>query len=121
MEYLDFVQKRETVIALIRHLLAVSSKLQVTQSNPDLLHETMFDIDKNFPGLAVPLDEHVHRIAVLYPTEETCSWRKRRNGVLLDAEMPLGALLIRAEKGIDKAEELHDSLVLSQILVSCQV
>ncbi len=32
--------------------------------------------------------------------------------------MSFGAFLIRAKKGVDKSEELHDSLVLPEILMS---
>jgi hypothetical protein len=32
--------------------------------------------------------------------------------------MPLGTLLIRSKQSIDQTKELHDSLVLSQILVT---
>jgi hypothetical protein len=78
----------------------------------------MLDVHQNLPAVPVSLDEHMQGIAMLHPTKQTRAWRKRGNGILLNTKMSLCALLVRAEKRIDKSEELHNSFILTQIFVS---
>jgi len=98
-----------------------SGWVEERKNETNLLHEPMLDIHQNLPAISVALDEHVQRITVLHPSKQTRSWRKRCNGELLDTEMPLGTFLVGAKKGIDETEELHDSLVLTQVFVSCRL
>lgn len=83
-----------------------------------LLHEPVLNVHQNLPRLSIPLDEHVQGIAVRHPSDQTRSRGKRRDRVLLHTEVTLGAFLIGCEECVDQSEELHNSLILSEILVA---
>jgi hypothetical protein len=78
-----------------------------------LLHEPVLDIDENLSRLSIALDQHVKRVTVLYPSEQTCTRRQGSDRVGLNAQMPFGSLLVGGEQSVDQTEQLHDSLVLS--------
>lgn len=83
-----------------------------------LLHEPMLNVDENLSRLSVTLDQHVKSITILDPSKQTCTRRKRSDGVRLNAQVSLGSFLIGRQQRVDKTKELHDSFVLSQIFVS---
>lgn len=65
-----------------------------------LLHEAVLDVDQDLARLSVALDEHVQRVTMLDPSEQTGAGRQGRDGICLDAEMPLGTLLVGGEQRI---------------------
>lgn len=83
-----------------------------------LENETVFDIEKDLATVAVVLDENVERVGTVDPTEESRVWRQRDDRVLDDGEVALEGLGVDREESVDKTKELHDSLVLAEILVS---
>jgi hypothetical protein len=83
-----------------------------------LKDESMFDVEQNLATVAVVLDQNVQRIGALDPSEQTRVWRKGNDGILDDREVTLERFRILLEKSVDETEELHDSLILSKILVT---
>lgn len=78
----------------------------------------MFNIHQDFPLVSVLFDENVNGVAVGDPTEQTGTRGKRSYRKSLDAEMSLGGFVIIIKKSVDQTEQLHDTLVLSQVLVA---
>lgn len=81
--------------------------------------EAMFDVEQDLAAVAVVLDENMQRVCAVDPTEQSGVGRKRDDWVLDDREVALERLRVLLKQGVDEAEELHDSLVLTKILVSC--
>lgn len=67
---------------------------------------------------SVVLDEDMQGVGVVQPANQSRVRCQRDDGVRLDHKMALERLGIFAEQSIHKPEELHDTLVLSQILVT---
>jgi hypothetical protein len=80
----------------------------------------MLDIEENLSAVAVILDEDVESIGAVDPSEKTRVGRERNDGILDDGEMTLERLRILLKKGVDETEELHDPLVLTEILVTLE-
>lgn len=80
----------------------------------------MLDVEQNLPAVAVVLDEDVERVGVVDPAEETGIGRERNDRVLDDREVTLEGLRVLLQQRVDETEELHDPLVLSKVLVSCE-
>lgn len=78
----------------------------------------MLDVEEDFAALAVVPDEDVHGVGVRNPSDETRVGRERGDGVALDVEVTLERLRIVREERVDETEELHDTLILSKILVT---
>jgi hypothetical protein len=80
----------------------------------------MLDVEQNLPAVTVVLDEDVERVGVVDPAEETGIRRERNDRVLDDREVTLEGLRVLLQQRVDETEELHDPLVLSKVLVSCE-
>lgn len=78
----------------------------------------MLDVEEDLATVAVVLDQHMERIRTVDPSEESRVGRERNDGVLDDGEVSLERLSVLLQERVDESKELHDSLVLSQILVS---
>ena len=81
--------------------------------------ESMFDVEEDLSTVSVVLDEDVQRVGTVDPTEETRVRRERNDGIFDNGEVSLERLGILLQERVDETEELHDSLVLSEILVTC--
>lgn len=79
----------------------------------------MLNVEQNLTAVAVILDEDVQRVGVIDPAEQTGIRREWDDRILDDREMALEGFRIFLQKRVDETEELHDSLVLSKVLVSC--
>jgi hypothetical protein len=86
----------------------------------NLKDESMLDVEQDLPAISVVSDEDVEGVGILNPSDEARVWRERRDGVALNVKMALERLGVRREKGINETEELHNSLVLTKILVTWQ-
>lgn len=80
----------------------------------------MLDVEEDLAAVSVVLDEYVQRVGAVDPSEEPRVGRERDDGVLDNGEMSLERLRVLLQEGVDEAEELHDSLVLTEILVTCR-
>lgn len=78
----------------------------------------MLDVEQNLSTLSVVSNEDVHGVGILNPSDETRVRRERSDGVALDVKVSLETLWIVGEEGVDETEELHDSLILTKILVT---
>lgn len=79
----------------------------------------MLDVEQDLATVAVVLDENVEGVRIVDPAEKTRVWRQGDDGVFDDREMPLERLGVLLKQRVDEPEKLHDSLVLSKILVTC--
>ena len=78
----------------------------------------MLDVEQDLATVAVILDENVQGVGAVDPAEKSRVGRERDDGVLYDREVTLKRLGVVREECVDEAEELHDPLVLPQVLVS---
>lgn len=78
----------------------------------------MLNIHQDFPLVSVLFNENVNGVTVGNPTEQTGTRGKRSYRKSLDAEMSLGGFVVIFKKSVDQTEELHDTLILSQVLVA---
>ena len=84
----------------------------------ELNHQPVLDVERHrLAAVAVRLDERVQRVAGRHPRDEPGVGRERDDRVPLDAEVEARAIVGRGEERVDEAEELHDALVLPQVLV----
>lgn len=58
----------------------------------------------------------VQRVAVWHPADESAVGAERDDGVTRDRQVALGSAALCGQHGVDQAEELHDALVLTQVL-----
>ena len=63
-------------------------------------------------------DEIVQRVTVGHPSQKTRVLRKRDDWERLNTQMAFEALGVIVQKSVDKTEQLHDTLVLTNIFVS---
>ena len=54
------------------------------ESRANLEHQTVLDLEMNFPSVAIFLDENMKCIAVEYPLKETDVRSKRNDGIALN-------------------------------------
>lgn len=78
----------------------------------------MLNIEKNLSRFSIVLDENVHGVRILNPSNETRVRRQRGNRVTLDMEMTFETFRVMGQKGVDKTEKLHDPFILTKILVT---
>lgn len=57
-------------------------------------------------------------VVVGHPADETALGRQWNSGIALNAQMPVGSLVVVCEQCVDQTKELHYSFVLSQILMT---
>lgn len=57
-------------------------------------------------------------ITILHPTEKTSVGSQRNNRKALDVQAPLETVGIDGQEVVNQAEQLHNSLVLTQIFVT---
>lgn len=85
-----------------------------------LKNQSMLDIEQNLSTVSVVLDKNMQRIGTIDPSQQTRVRRERNDGILDNGKMSLEGFGILLQQSIDEAKELHDTLVLSKILVSCE-
>ena len=62
----------------------------------------------------------MQRVVMRHPADDTRVGRQRTHRVALNVEVALGGLHVMRQQRVDEAEELHDALVLAQILVALE-
>jgi len=83
-----------------------------------LRHQPVLNIEKDFSVVSVVLDQNVERIAVRHPSKKTRVRRQGNDSVLLNVKVSLETFRIDGKQSVDESEQLHNSLVLSKILVT---
>lgn len=83
-----------------------------------LKHEPVLDIEQDFPAFSVVPNQDMQCVAVLDPSQQTSVRRQWNRGIALNVKVAFEAVVIHCEKGIDETEELHDTFVLTQVLMS---
>jgi len=66
------------------------------------------------------LDDRVNGVAGGHPLDEPRIRAERDDGVAHDSEFDLRRCPVDGEKRVDEAEQLHDALVLSEVLVALE-
>ena len=84
------------------------------------LHDLVLNIEQDFLLLSVILDELVQSVRVGHPTDQARVCRQRNDSKPLDGQIAPERLGVAQKKRVDQTEELHDPLVLSQVLVALQ-
>lgn len=97
---------------------AVSEITVETEQATYLKHESVLDVEQDLSRLAVVSDKNVKCVAVLHPAQQSSVRAQGNDRVTLDVQSAFEALSIDREQGIDETVELHDSLVLTEILVT---
>lgn len=70
--------------------------------------------------LAILFDKRMQRVAIEQPLEQTAVLRERYHTVALNGQITPRCLVILEQQVVDEAEDLHDTLVLAQVLVAFQ-
>ena len=70
--------------------------------------------------MADRLDDRVHGVACWHPLYEPRIRAERDDGVAHDSEFDLRRGPVDGQEGVDEAEQLHDALVLSEVLVALE-
>lgn len=80
----------------------------------------MLNVEEDFAAVAVVLNENVQRVGAVDPSEESRVRRERDDGILDNREMAFERLRVLLQKRVDETEQLHDSFILAEILVTCR-
>jgi hypothetical protein len=83
-----------------------------------LQHDSVLNVEQDTSAFAVLLDQGVKGVGVTDPSEQTGALRQRDCREALDREMALETLAIIVKKRVAQAEKLHNTLVLTNILVT---
>lgn len=89
-----------------------------TEQATYLKHESVLNIEQDLSRLSVVSHKDVKCVAVLHPTQQSGVRAQGNDRVTLDVQSAFEALSIDREQGVDEAVELHDSLVLTEILMA---
>ena len=85
------------------------------------LHDDLvLEVERELLLVAVLLDERVQRVAVEQPLEQPAVLRERYDAVALDGEVASRRLVVAQQQVVHQAEDLHDALVLAQVLVALE-
>mmetsp|Transcript_30070 Transcript_30070/g.97887 ORF Transcript_30070/g.97887 Transcript_30070/m.97887 type:complete len:305 (+) Transcript_30070:3296-4210(+) len=103
LEHFHLVQQREHVV--------VGCHLQ---------HEPVLDVERDFARLPVVADERVQRVAVGNPANEAGIGRERHNRISTDRQSSLSGVRVVSEQVVHQPEQLHDALILPQVLVTLE-
>jgi hypothetical protein len=80
----------------------------------------MLDVEQDFLLFAIILDQSVQRVRVGHPANQPRVGRERDDCKALDSQVAAEGLRVVKKEGVDKAEKLHDPLVLPQVLVALE-
>ena len=83
-----------------------------------LQHDTMFDIEQDLSAVAIFPNKHVQSVTVRHEPEKTRLSTKRDRRIALDVEMSLSRLNVVRQQSIAETEQLHNTLILTDILVT---
>ncbi|KAI6776023.1 hypothetical protein HG530_002781 [Fusarium avenaceum] len=85
-----------------------------------LQHDAMLDVEQDLATLTVFPNKNVEGVAVGNPPQQTTILRQRDCRIALDVKMALEAFRVVRQQGIAEAEQLHNSFVLTNILVALE-
>lgn len=80
----------------------------------------MLNVDESFLLLAIISDQHMKRVTMWNPTDQSTIGTERNDGVTLDRQVPSESVGIVEQQCIGESKELHDSFILSKIFMSLQ-
>jgi len=82
--------------------------------------EAVLHVEQHLAAVAVVADELVEGVAVGHPADDADVVAQGRHGVAPDGQVAPARLGVVGQERVDEAEELHDALVLAQVLVDLQ-
>ncbi len=71
-------------------------------------------------NLPVLFDQRMNRVAVRHPLDQTRIRRKGHHRVPMDSQVASGSFEIVGEESVHQTEELHHTLILTQIFVALE-
>ena len=66
------------------------------------------------------LDQDVQRVRVLHPSDQPRVLTERNDGVPSDLQVFLVGLRVDRQERIDQSKQLHDTLILTNVLMTLQ-
>ena len=78
----------------------------------------MFNVQKNFPRFSILPHQCMQGIAMRDPSNQTRVGRERDDRVPLNREIPLPCFIVIENDVVDETKQLHNPLILSEILMT---
>jgi hypothetical protein len=85
-----------------------------------LKHDAVLDVEQDLSAIPILADEHVQSVAVRDEAEQARLRTKRDCGIAFNVEMALARFHVIRKKSVAKTEQLHDTLVLTNIFMTLE-
>jgi hypothetical protein len=86
----------------------------------NVLHQLVLSIERNAPGLSVLPDKSMHRVAIPHPADQPGIGRQGYHCIASDGQVSIRSFALLSQQIVHKPKQLHDSLILPQILMPFQ-